>query len=379
VLGTNPLLESFGNAKTARNDNSSRFGKWLDIAFILDTASNSHKDRSGPSDLKLTGASITQYLLEKSRVVFQSPGERNYHIFYQLCANSAFGLGHPSQYSFLNQSSCITVDGVNDEEEFLSTERSFVNLLFSGNAILHAFGIITTLSICISEGDKSAIYSALKAILYLGNIEIGIGPDGSTSVVQAHSDDWVNSASDMLSLQPERLRHSLLNRSIVARGETMEIRLQPVEAMDARNALAKEIYGRLFSHIVGHCNISLKPSVDSARRGVQLSCGLLDIFGFELLQCNSFEQLCINYANEKLQQYFLQFVLKKEQELYDLEGIVVPKVMPRDNEDVLQLIESKSVGMLARLDEEVKIPKGSDNGFLAKVCCIVILALRSRQ
>jgi myosin heavy subunit len=180
-------------------------------------------------------------------------------------------------------------------------------------------------------------------------------------------------------LQPERLRHSLLNRSIVARGETMEIRLQPVEAMDARNALAKEIYGRLFSHIVGHCNISLKPSVDSARRGVQLSCGLLDIFGFELLQCNSFEQLCINYANEKLQQYFLQFVLKKEQELYDLEGIVVPKVMPRDNEDVLQLIESKSVGMLARLDEEVKIPKGSDNGFLAKVCCIVILALRSRQ
>jgi myosin-5 len=213
--------------------------------------------------------------------------------------------------------------------------------------------------------DKDSIFNALRAILFLGNVEISADEDGFNALISKSSEEWIARSSAMLGLQPERLRHSLLNRSIVARGEVMEIRLQPVQAVDSRNALAKEIYGRLFSQIVYQCNVSLRPSSDNHLK--RISCGLLDIFGFELLHCNSFEQLCINYANEKLQQYFLQFVLKKEQELYELEGIVVPKVMPRDNEDVLLLIESKAVGLFARLDEEVKIPKGSDAGFLSKV------------
>lgn len=350
VLGTNPLLESFGNAKTARNDNSSRFGKWLEIIFQFPPMTRAGHGAPA-SGVKLTGAVITQYLLEKSRVVFQSENERNYHVFYQICSHPRFELGHPSRFNYLSQSNCVSVDSINDSEEMSATLKAFENLQFP-------------------ESDQQAIFDALKAVLFLGNIEIGVGTDGFNALIQSSCDEWVEGAANMLSLKSDRLRHCILNRSIVARGETMEIRLQPVEAVDARNALAKEIYGRLFSHIVYHCNSSLRPPTVTDGHISQISCGLLDIFGFELLQCNSFEQLCINFANEKLQQYFLQFVLKREQELYELEGITVPKVMPRDNEDVLQLIESKSTGLFARLDEEVKIPKGSDAGFLSKVLVV---------
>ena len=220
----------------------------------------------------------------------------------------------------------------------------------------------------IPELDRIAIFNALKAILYSGNIECGIAADGFSAVISEGSDEWIELMATMLEIDSNRIRHCLLNRSLVARGETMVIPLNPVQAVDTRNALAKEIYGRLFSYIVAHANLSLKPSKEDMGRGqIQLCCGLLDIFGFELLQCNSFEQLCINYANEKLQQYFLQFVLKKEQDLYEQEGIVVPRVVPRDNEDVLLLIEAKTIGIFARLDEEVKISKGSDAGFISKV------------
>ena len=143
VLGTNPLLESFGNSKTFRNNNSSRFGKWLEIKFRVSARS--------PGKLELMGANITQYLLEKSRVVFQSQGERNYHIFYQICSNPEFNLGPASSFNYLNQSGCLSIEGVDDTAEYRDTKKAFESLGFPLE-------------------DTSAIFSALCAILYIGNL-----------------------------------------------------------------------------------------------------------------------------------------------------------------------------------------------------------------
>lgn len=217
--------------------------------------------------------------------------------------------------------------------------------------------------------------------MFLGNIgfESDAADSSRTSVTEESQRRWLRAAADALTVDADELALSLSTRVIYVRGEKVETPLLVPQAVDTRNALAKEIYGRIFCQIVDQANESLRPDDHKALgrpRGdsnaqsmtsAHLCCGLLDIFGFELLQCNSFEQLCINFANEKLQQYFLQFVLKKEQDIYDAEGIEVAKVIPKDNEDVLHLIEAKSVGILARLDEEVKIPKGTDAGFLSKV------------
>lgn len=348
VLGTNPLLESFGNSKTARNNNSSRFGKWLTIHFSR---------ASETSALRLNGAYITQYLLEKSRVVFQSKDERNYHIFYQLFADDSLNLGNPAEYNFLNQSGSVYIEGVDDAEEYRSTLAAFRDLKFQ-------------------DSHKEAILFALKAILLIGNVQFEEDSSGTKiktvegkETTATDSEPLISQAANLLGFQSTQFALALTVRTMKVRSETVSMQMDMSQAIDSRNTLCKEIYGRLFADIVKQCNHSLHPKGGGFSSGRQndLSIGLLDIFGFEIFEKNSFEQICINYANEKLQQYFLSYVLKKEQEVYINEGIPFQKIVPRDNEDVLALIESKPEGIFARLEEELKVPKGTDLGFLKKV------------
>lgn len=218
----------------------------------------------------------------------------------------------------------------------------------------------------------TAILNALKAILFMGNIsfeEASTGGEGScVSPASAHT---LQQAASLLGFSAEALAEALLNRTLNVRGEVMVVPLDPLQAVDTRNAFSKEIYGRLFAQIVHQANksLSFKATKEKkmSKKDTVTSIGLLDIFGFEIFISNSFEQLCINYGNEKLQQYFINYVLKKEQETYEAEGLDVDKIETIDNEDILQMLETKKVGLFSLLDEELRLPRGSDSGFLKKV------------
>jgi myosin heavy subunit len=205
----------------------------------------------------------------------------------------------------------------------------------------------------------------------MGNISFDNTPTGEGSVVVSDSKDSLQSAARLLGFSVESLSEALLNRTLNVRGEVMVVPLDPMQAVDTRNAFSKEIYGRLFAQIVHQANksLSFKSSTKDKEKIKEkvVSIGLLDIFGFEIFVSNSFEQLCINYGNEKLQQYFINYVLKKEQETYESEGIDVDKIETIDNEDILQFLEAKKTGLFALLDEELRLPRGSDSGFLNKV------------
>ena len=230
------------------------------------------------------------------------------------------------------------------------------------------------------------IFNGLKAILYLGNVLFEESSDGQGgSCVTADTSYCLAEAAQLLGFAEESLSKAITVRTISVPGEVMVVPLAPDQAVDTRNAFVKEIYGRLFAQIVAHANKSLAfaetsklHSENESRKqqgkrrlslqgGQVVSIGLLDIFGFEIFTSNSFEQLCINYGNEKLQQYFINYVLKKEQETYSAEGIVVEEVHPLDNQDVLALLESGRIGLFSLLDEELRLPQGSDQGFLRKV------------
>jgi myosin heavy subunit len=220
----------------------------------------------------------------------------------------------------------------------------------------------------------TAILNALKAILHLGNISFEEAASGEGSGILADSLSSLQQAATLLGFPTEDLSGALVNRTLSVRGEVMVVPLDPLQAVDTRNAFSKEIYGRLFAQIVHHANKSLSFKAPSGgktdkkkKKDKIISIGLLDIFGFEIFVSNSFEQLCINYGNEKLQQYFINYVLKKEQDTYESEGIDVDKIETLDNEDILQFLEAKKTGMFALLDEELRLPRGSDSGFLKKV------------
>jgi myosin heavy subunit len=217
----------------------------------------------------------------------------------------------------------------------------------------------------------TAIFNALKAILHMGNISFEAAASGEGSHIEAAAETSLQQAAWLLGFSESALSGALLNRTLSVRGEVMVVPLNPAQAVDTRNAFSKEVYGRLFAQIVQQANKSLSFSASGASRSKIkekiVSIGLLDIFGFEIFVSNSFEQLCINYGNEKLQQYFINYVLKKEQETYEAEGIDVDKIETIDNEDILQFLEAKKTGLFALLDEELRLPRGSDSGFLKKV------------
>uniref|UniRef100_A0ACD5VSH5 Uncharacterized protein n=1 Tax=Avena sativa TaxID=4498 RepID=A0ACD5VSH5_AVESA len=327
VLESNPVLEAFGNAKTVRNNNSSRFGKFVELQF----------DKSG----KISGAAIRTYLLERSRVCQTNSPERNYHCFYFLCSAPSedikkYKLGDPSSFHYLNQSSCIRVDGINDAEEYIAT-RNAMDM------------------VGITEQEQVAIFRVVAAVLHLGNINFAKGSEADSSVIKDDKSRFhLNTAGELLMCDCEKLENALIKREINTPEGVITTTVGPNSATISRDGLAKQIYCRLFDWLVNRINASIgqDPSSDKL-------IGVLDIYGFESFKTNSFEQLCINFTNEKLQQHFNQNVFKMEQEEYTREQINWSYIEFVDNQDVLDLIEKKPGGIIALLDEACMFPKST--------------------
>ncbi|GKV00835.1 hypothetical protein SLEP1_g13455 [Rubroshorea leprosula] len=335
VLESNPVLEAFGNAKTVRNNNSSRFGKFVEIQF----------DKSG----RISGAAIRTYLLERSRVCQISDPERNYHCFYLLCAAppediERYKLGSPKTFHYLNQSNCYELDGVNDAHEYLATRR--------------AMDIVG-----ISDQEQEAIFRVVAAILHLGNITFAKGKEIDSSVIKDEKSRFhLNMTAELLRCNAQSLEDALIKRVMVTPEEVITRTLDPENASAGRDALAKTIYSRLFDWLVEKINISIGQDANS-----KSIIGVLDIYGFESFKCNSFEQFCINFTNEKLQQHFNQHVFKMEQEEYTKEEINWSYIEFVDNQDVLDLIEKKPGGIIALLDEACMFPKSTHETFAQKL------------
>ncbi|XP_075431820.1 unconventional myosin-Va isoform X2 [Ascaphus truei] len=332
VLASNPIMESIGNAKTTRNDNSSRFGKYIEIGF----------DRR----YRILGAHMRTYLLEKSRVVFQAEEERNYHIFYQLCASAALPefktlrLGNADYFHYTNQGGNPVIDGVDDGKEMKNTRRACTLL---GIGDLYQMGM----------------FRILAAILHLGNVEIKSRDSDSCLIPPKH--EPLNIFCDLMGVEYDDMSHWLCHKKLVTAAETYIKPITRLQATNARDALSKHIYAYLFNWIVCHVNKAL---LSSAKQNSFI--GVLDIYGFETFEINSFEQFCINYANEKLQQQFNLHVFKLEQEEYMKEQIPWTLIDFYDNQPCINLIEAK-MGILDLLDEECKMPKGSDNTWAQKL------------
>jgi len=323
VLATNPLLESFGNAKTLRNNNSSRFGKYLELEF---------NDHGEP-----VGAKITNYLLEKSRVVGQISNERNFHIFYQFTKAASkeyrdlFGVQQPQSYVYTSRSKCFDVPGIDDAHDFKET--------------MQAMRIIG-----LAKQEQDNIFRMLAAILWLGNVTFRENDQGGVDIADQSVVDFV---AYLLEVESAHVNKALTVRIVETargggrRGSIYESPLNPVQASAVRDALAKALYFNLFDWIVSRTNVSLR-----SQGTVKNTIGILDIYGFEIFEKNSFEQLCINYVNEKLQQIFIQLTLKTEQEEYAREQIHWTPIKYFDNKVVCSLIEDKRPpGVFAALND----------------------------
>ncbi|KAL9945393.1 hypothetical protein ACHAQF_007478 [Verticillium nonalfalfae] len=334
ILATNPIMEAFGNAKTTRNDNSSRFGKYIEIMF--DDKTN------------IIGAKIRTYLLERSRLVFQPLKERNYHIFYQLVAGASdrereeLNILPIEQFDYLNQGNCPTIDGVDDKAEFEATKSSLK-------------------TIGVTDAQQSEIFKLLAGLLHLGNVKIGASRNDS---VLAPSEPSLDRACSILGVNGEQFARWIVKKQLVTRGEKITSNLTQAQAIVVRDSVAKFIYSSLFDWLVEIVNMGL--ATDEVLSRVTSFIGVLDIYGFEHFAKNSFEQFCINYANEKLQQEFNQHVFKLEQEEYLREEIDWTFIDFSDNQPCIDLIEGK-MGVLGLLDEESRLPMGSDEQFVTKL------------
>lgn len=334
ILATNPIMEAFGNAKTTRNDNSSRFGKYLEILFDNKTS--------------IIGARIRTYLLERSRLVFQPSSERNYHIFYQLLAGMneddklALGLTSASDYKYTNQGGNPDIKGVDDAAEFKITKDALA-------------------LIGIDDSKQLEIYKILAALLHLGNIEITATRNDA---LLSFDEPNLVKACDLLGIDAFSFSKWCVKKQITTRSEKIVSNLNHKQALVARDSFSKYIYSALFDWLVDYVNTDLCPPEVAAN--IKSFIGVLDIYGFEHFEKNSFEQFCINYANEKLQQEFNQHVFKLEQEEYVKEEIEWSFIDFADNQPCINLIESR-LGILSLLDEESRLPAGNDQSWIEKM------------
>ncbi|XP_069496098.1 unconventional myosin-VIIa isoform X2 [Ambystoma mexicanum] len=340
VLEANPILEAFGNAKTIRNDNSSRFGKYIDIHF----------NKKGA----IEGAKIEQYLLEKSRVCRQAQDERNYHVFYCMLQGMTsdqkrkLGLGKATDYNYLAMGHCTTCDGRDDTKEYANIRSAMKVLMFT-------------------DTENWEISRLLAAILHMGNLRYEARTYDNLDACEVVYSTSLTTAASLLEVNPQDLMNCLTSRTIITRGETVSTPLSMEQALDVRDAFVKGIYGRLFVWIVDKINAAIYRPLSLEPKLARRSIGLLDIFGFENFTVNSFEQLCINFANENLQQFFVRHVFKLEQEEYNLENINWQHIEFTDNQDALDMIAIKPMNIISLIDEESKFPKGTDSTMLYKL------------
>ncbi|KAL1257185.1 hypothetical protein QQF64_012730, partial [Cirrhinus molitorella] len=340
VLEANPILEAFGNAKTIRNDNSSRFGKYIDIHF----------NKRGA----IEGAKIEQYLLEKSRVCRQARDERNYHIFYCMLKGMTpdqkkkLGLGKATDYTYLTIGDCTVCDGRDDQKEYSNIRSAMKVLMFT-------------------DKENWEISKLLAAILHMGNLTYEARTYDNLDACEVVRCSDLTTAAVLLEVDLKDLMNCLTSRTIITRGETVSTPLSIEQALDVRDAFVKGIYGRLFVWIVEKINAAIYKPPSMELKVVRRSIGLLDIFGFENFTVNSFEQLCINFANENLQQFFVRHVFKLEQEEYNLENINWQHIEFTDNQDALDMIAIKPMNIISLIDEESKFPKGTDTTMLNKL------------
>ncbi|KAK4018446.1 putative Myosin-IXa [Daphnia magna] len=342
ILSAGPVLEAFGNAKTSHNNNSSRFGKFIQVNYR--------------ENGQVHGALVQKYLLEKTRICFQAKNERNYHVFYHLLVGSsaqekqALHLLPPEAYRYLNQSDYHNLD---EGDECYELSRLKQSMEFVG----------------FCTETQRRIFAVLSAVLHIGNLEFQ--PKKSTynhdESVTVKNTAVVATIAQLLRVKEEILHQALISKRARASGETLVINYRMPEAIAARDAMAKCLYGSLFDWIVMQLNHALLAKKDADKMQRAYSIGVLDIFGFEDFgHMNSFEQFCINYANEHLQYYFNQHVFKYEQEEYKREGIHWVNIQFVDNTGCLQLYESKPNGLLCILDDQCNFPGATNETLLQK-------------
>jgi len=351
ILDSNPLLEAFGNAKTRRNDNSSRFGKYIMLQF-------DHSESNGRPRAILAGSTCDVYLLEKSRVVVHEKGvERTYHIFYQLI--NAPDAMKTEIWSKLSKTTCesfayigtppdVKIDGKSDGDHFHDTKAALELVGIKGESYL-------------------TLFRAIAAVLQLGQLTFAPKPsnDEETDITSKREfQDLV----DLVGCDEKVLSKAFTERTIKTRGESFKVPLKADVSKESADAFSKEIYAKLFLWLVRTINDATCAENNYAVGNQQTEyglIGLLDIFGFESFPVNGFEQLCINYCNEKLQQKFTQDIFRTVQEEYKAEGLDLAEIKYDDNSDVLDLIEGK-LGIIKQLNEECVRPKGNDQAFVSK-------------
>ncbi|XP_017906847.1 PREDICTED: unconventional myosin-IXb isoform X2 [Capra hircus] len=339
ILGAGPVLEAFGNAKTAHNNNSSRFGKFIQVNYL----------ESGI----VRGAVVEKYLLEKSRLVSQEKDERNYHVFYYLLLGVSeeerreFQLKQPEDYFYLNQHNLKIEDGEDLKHDFERLKQA-----------MEMVGFL--------PATKKQIFSILSAILYLGNINYRKRATGRDEGLEVGPPEALDTLSQLLKVKREILVEVLTKRKTVTSNDKLILPYSLSEAITARDSMAKSLYSALFDWIVLRINHALLNKKDMEESVSCLSIGVLDIFGFEDFERNSFEQFCINYANEQLQYYFNQHIFKLEQEEYQSEGISWHTIDYTDNVGCIHLISKKPTGLFYLLDEESNFPHATSQTLLAK-------------
>ncbi len=336
VLDSNPLLEAFGNAKTVKNNNSSRFGKFIQINF----------SENG----KILSAKIYNYLLEKSRITHISSEERNYHIFYQLIKGSderekkRYNIKPLKYFNFLKEG-CFDVEDTDDASAFQETKECMMKLKFKPEEI-------------------SYIFTVLMGILYLGNISF-IEDENDNILLDENCKDDYKIAAEMLGMDQVLLLDIICFKKLKnpSSNEVYKRNLSLEKCFFSRDAICKTIYSKVFDYILRKINFAISNPEEIKTKKNILKIGLLDIFGFENFQLNSFEQLCINYANERLQQYFNNHIFKMEQEEYKKESIDYTDVEFKDNNEIIELIHANKNSIFSYLDSEALIGNGSDENF----------------
>lgn len=350
ILDSNPFMEAFGNAKTLRNDNSSRFGKLIDMSFE-------------PSKGVVVGCSITNYLLEKSRVVKVSKGERNYHIFYQLCFASRDIVELKKKYHLQSADMFRYCLGMNDNLNELRIPGESDAEIFKDTKLAME-------KLNMSEDDIDVTFRICSAILHIGNIEFAGESKDLAEFKPGVADTALNFGAELIGVDPSDLAKAILERSLI--GNTVKQHTVQ-EAEQARDALSKFVYEKLFDWLISKMNHAMEQGgTGKRRRGTPRSLAVLDIFGFETFFVNSFEQLCINFCNEQLQAFFNLHVFKKEQKEYEEEGIDVATIGFYDNQGVIDAIGTGKKAVMVICDDLCGLEAANDQLFLSRINGIAV-------